>query len=62
MTHHPDMRKPTIETKIERSSLGTTDARHMRSRTSDATARAIVARASAFPRRTTRTPWRPVGG
>lgn len=36
----------TIETKIERSSLGTADARRMRARTSTAIAQAIVSRAA----------------
>jgi hypothetical protein len=57
------MPKPTIETKIERSSLATPDARAMRSRTSDATARAIVSRAASYPRRTsTRSISRKLGG
>ena len=45
--------KPTIQTRIERSSLGTADARKMRARTPDATARAIVTRAAAYPARHT---------
>jgi hypothetical protein len=63
MNSRPDMRKPTIHTKIDQSSLGTADARHMRSRTSDATAQAIVAKASSYPRRSTaRTSSRRPGG
>lgn len=45
--------KPSIQTRIERSSLGTVDARKMRARTPDATARAIVSRAAAYPARRT---------
>lgn len=62
MNPPPDMRKPTIETRIERSSLGTADARHMRSRTSDAIARAIVAKSGTYPRKIHRTSSRPIGG
>jgi len=62
MTPPPDMRKPTIVTKIERSSLGTTDAQHMRSRTSDATARAIVAKSGMYPRKINQTSSRRNGG
>lgn len=47
--------KSTIQTKIERSSLGTAAARAMRARTSTATARAIVARAAGTAARTTHT-------
>jgi hypothetical protein len=47
--------KPTIQNRIERSSLGTADARKMRARTPDATARAIVTRAAAYPTRHTST-------
>lgn len=55
--------KATIETKIERSSLGTTDARRMRARTSITTARAILSRAAAYPHRDTgRNTGRKVGG
>jgi hypothetical protein len=46
---------PTIQNRIERSSLGTADARKMRARTSDATARAIVSRAAGYPVRHTST-------
>lgn len=62
MNPPPDMRKPTIETKIERSSLGTADARHMRSRTSEATAQAIVAKSGTYPRKTSRNSPRLIGG
>jgi hypothetical protein len=51
-SHMPD---PSIQTRIERSSLGTADARKMRARTPDATARAIVSRAAAYPARRTST-------
>lgn len=47
--------QPSIQTRIERSSLGTTDARKMRARTPDAIARAIVSRAAAYPGRRTST-------
>jgi hypothetical protein len=47
--------KPNIQTRIERSSLGTADARKMRARTPDAIARAIVSRAAAYPARRTST-------
>jgi hypothetical protein len=43
--------KSAITTKIERSSLGTPDARVMRARTSTAAARAVMARAAAIPHR-----------
>jgi hypothetical protein len=45
--------KSALTEKIERSSLGTPDARAMRARTSTATARAVMARAAAIPHRTT---------
>jgi hypothetical protein len=47
--------KSITQSKIERSSLGTADARAMRARTSTATARAIVARASGAATRTAHT-------
>jgi hypothetical protein len=46
---------PTIQSRIERSSLGTADARKMRARTPDATARSILSRAAAYPVRRTST-------
>lgn len=49
------MPNPNIQTRIERSSLGTADARKMRSRTPEAVARAIVSRAAAYPTRRTST-------
>jgi hypothetical protein len=47
--------KSAITAKIERSSLGTPDARAMRARTSTAAARAVMARAAAIPHRTSST-------
>jgi hypothetical protein len=47
MNPDPRHRKSTIDTKIERSSLGTGEARQMRSRVSDVVARSVVSRASA---------------
>lgn len=39
-----------IRAKIERSSLGTKDARQARARVTDADARKVVSRAAAYPR------------
>jgi hypothetical protein len=49
---HP---RSIIETKIERSSLGTGEARQMRARVSDLVARSIVSRAAARSGRLTAT-------
>jgi hypothetical protein len=39
-----------IRTKIERSSLGTKDARKARARVTDAAAHKVVSRAAAYPK------------
>lgn len=59
----PDPQPRPIDAKIERSSLGTPEARRMRARVPTADARAVVARAAGYPRtvRSTKTS-RNVGG
>lgn len=42
--------RDNIRAKIERSSLGTKDARQARARVTDAAARKVVSRAAAYPK------------